>query len=473
MHGIINAYIFPHPPIIIPEVGRGRETDAANTIEAARRAAKDIRNDNPDTIIITTPHGPFFEDYFHIPVTDFLQGDMGNFGAPKIKLKFKNNIDLINRIKTNALSEGIYAGGLDDKLMKEMRISQGMDHGAMVPLYFVSRELTDFKLVLISLANMPFKDLYRFGMCISKAVAESGERIVFLASGDLSHSLTEDAPCGYNKKGEEFDKLLIKYISEGDVESILNFDRNFCEQAAECGLRSFIIMLGALDGYEIHPEVYSYEGPFGVGYSVAKIGIGKKNSKRELLKEYERILKEKIDKIRAGEDHYISLARMALEAYVREDRLIKPYEIGYLPEEMLNERAGAFVSIKKDGNLRGCIGTTGPTRGNLAEEIIHNAISAGTKDPRFYPVEEVELGELVYSVDILKEPERVKSIEELDVIRYGVIVRSGFKSGLLLPNLEGVNTPEEQVSIALKKAGIKPYEKYTMERFEVIRHEVK
>lgn len=137
---------------------------------------------------------------------------------------------------------------------------------------------------------------------------------------------------------------------------------------------------------------------------------------------------------------------------------------------MLNKRAGIFVSIKKDGELRGCIGTIEATKNNIAEEIISNAIKAGTQDPRFFPVEEDELDKLVYSVDVIKEPEEINSINELDVYRYGVIVKKDYKSGLLLPNLEGVDTPEQQVKIALQKAGISPTEAYTMYRFEVERH---
>jgi AmmeMemoRadiSam system protein A len=172
--------------------------------------------------------------------------------------------------------------------------------------------------------------------------------------------------------------------------------------------------------------------------------------------------------LRKSEDPYVRLARKTLETYVAEKRLIEiPND---LPGEMLNNKAGVFVSIKKDGQLRGCIGTISPTTKNIAEEIMQNAISSGTRDPRFDPVEAGELDSLVYSVDVLKEPEPVNSMDELDVVRYGVIVRSGRRSGLLLPNLEGVDTPREQVSIALKKAGISPDSDFDMERFEVIRH---
>ncbi|HAA80969.1 MAG TPA: AMMECR1 domain-containing protein, partial [Thermoanaerobacter sp.] len=139
-------------------------------------------------------------------------------------------------------------------------------------------------------------------------------------------------------------------------------------------------------------------------------------------------------------------------------------------EEMYTKRAGVFVSLHKDGELRGCIGTVVPQRKNIAEEIIKNAISAGFEDPRFEPVEEYELKDIEYSVDVLTPPQPVKSKQELNPKKYGVIVRKGYRSGLLLPDLEGVDTVEEQISIALRKAGISPDEDYTIEKFEVERH---
>ena len=142
-----------------------------------------------------------------------------------------------------------------------------------------------------------------------------------------------------------------------------------------------------------------------------------------------------------------------------------------LPEELLTSRAGAFVSVHEGGALRGCIGTIGPTRATLAEEIIGNAISAATQDPRFSPIRPEELPMLEISVDVLGEPEDIDSEEELDVKRYGVIVTNGGRRGLLLPDLEGVDTVRQQVQIAKQKAGIQPHENVRLQRFEVIRHE--
>ena len=143
-----------------------------------------------------------------------------------------------------------------------------------------------------------------------------------------------------------------------------------------------------------------------------------------------------------------------------------------LPDEMLHQRAGAFVSIHEHGQLRGCIGTIAPTCSCIADEIIANGISASTRDPRFDPITPDELDYLEISVDVLAPAEPVNSPEELDPKRYGVIVTKGYRRGLLLPNLEGVDTVEEQLAIAKRKAGISPYDDdVELERFEVVRHE--
>lgn len=450
MGRITGAYITPHPPVIVPEVGKGRESEILKTTDSFNRISREIKEGNPDTVIVITPHAPFFRDFIYVNDSDrVLKGDLKRFGAPGVILEFENDLQLAAKIVDNALQQGIGAGGMSfAPVRRALGYPAALDHGAIVPLYFINKEAAGFRLVHVAVADLPYAKLYEFGRCIGKAAAETNEgkgKIVIVASGDLSHSLTWDAPCGYNEKGKVFDELIAKYISAGDIESIVNFDGDLAEEAAECGLRPIIIMLGALEGYSLNPEVYSYEGPFGVGYMIAGI--------------------------KPGVDAYVRLARIALEAYVKEGRVIKPHEVmPVLPPEMMENRAGTFVSIKKEGFLRGCIGTIYPARENIAEEIVSNAISSGTMDPRFSPVEEDELDLLVYSVDVLKEPEPINSIKDLDVYRYGVIVKSRGRKGLLLPNIEGVNTTWEQVSIALQKAGIRPDEKYSMERFEVVRH---
>lgn len=170
-------------------------------------------------------------------------------------------------------------------------------------------------------------------------------------------------------------------------------------------------------------------------------------------------------------DPYVTLARNTIGEYIRKGKVYRP-QAGELTDEMRDARAGAFVSIHEDGELRGCIGTIAATQDTLAEEIVANAISAATRDPRFPPIREEELGSLEISVDVLGEAEPIESESELDVKRYGVIVEKGYRRGLLLPDLDGVDTVEDQIAIAKRKAGIREEERdVKMYRFEVIRHE--
>jgi len=163
----------------------------------------------------------------------------------------------------------------------------------------------------------------------------------------------------------------------------------------------------------------------------------------------------------------VRLAKRTIEEFVRNKKIISPPDD---PTPEMKQRAGVFVSLKKKGELRGCIGTFLPTTENVATEIIQNAISAATRDPRFLPVSPDELNEIEYSVDVLSEPEKITDRKDLDPKRYGVIVKKGERRGLLLPDLEGVNTVDEQINIALMKAGILPDEDFEIYRFEVKRY---
>ncbi len=249
---------------------------------------------------------------------------------------------------------------------------------------------------------------------------------------------------------------------------IFNFDETFCEKAAECGHRSFVIMAGAFDGLRVKAEELSHQDVTGVGYGICTFHPNGADADRHFLKAYlEKTERESLKKAEKS-DAYVKLARASVEAWVRRHEHI-PVPAG-LPDEMLTRSAGTFVSLHRHGRLRGCIGTIMATQENIAEEIIQNGISACSRDPRFPPVTVGELNSLEISVDVLGELEPIDSPDDLDVKRYGVIVSHGRKRGLLLPNLDGVDTVEEQIRIAREKGGIRKSEPYSLERFEVVRH---
>ncbi len=441
---ILAAFMVPHPPLIIPEIGRGGETIVAKTIESYERVANEIAALKPDTIVISSPHATMYYDYFHISPAEKAKGDFGRFRAPNVKFYENYDAELVKEISRLAEKEGIPAGTKGER-------EPELDHGTMVPLYFIRKAYRDGKIVRIGLSGLDYNTHYKLGQCIAEAVENLGRRVVYVASGDLSHKLQESGPYGFVEEGPKYDARLMEVCERGNLKELLDFDENFCDKAAECGHRSFVIMAGALDRLEYKTTVYSHEDTTGVGYGICEIipvGAGSE------------------DKTEA--DPYVQLARDTIEAYIRDGKRIDiPKDT---PAEMLNRSAGVFVSIHENDNLRGCIGTIAATTDSIAEEIIQNAISASTKDPRFSAITVNELPYLDISVDVLGEAEEIDSYDKLDVKRYGVIVTKGFRRGLLLPDLEGVDTVEDQVFIAKRKAGIDPDEKVKLERFEVIRH---
>lgn len=464
--GKIVAYVaMPHPPIIIPEVGRGEEKKIKNTYDACASIGVEIAELKPEVIIVVTPHGPMFSDAIALSFDNSISGSLKQFSAPEVSMDISIDLDLTQKIIDKSYENDIPTVEVTGSLIKKYGKEYELDHGTIVPLYFIKSKYDSFKLVHITYGGLSPIQLYKFGKLIKEAVEESNKNVVFIGSGDLSHRLKDEGPYDYNPDGEKFDSKIISLLTKGDVAGVFDMNCEMIENAGECGLKSYYIMLGAMEGNEIKGELLSYEGTFGVGYAVMKFKL--ENSDRDILSE---IIGEKRKKYMQrvdNEDVYVRLARESLTHYIIEGEFMDTPS--YVTEEMINSKRGVFVSLKKFGHLRGCIGTIYPVTESTSKEIMRNAVAAGGDDPRFSPVLEGELEDIVFSVDVLTEPV-VATKEELNPKKYGVVVRSGRKSGLLLPDLEGVNTIEEQISIVLNKASISPSEMYSIEKFEVIRH---
>ncbi len=455
------GFMVPHPPMIIPDIGRGSEEQIRETIQAYEQAADEIAALRPDTIIITSPHAVMYADYFHISPGETAEGSFGRFRAPQVRFEETYDSELTERICRIADETGLSAGVLGER-------DRSLDHGTMVPLWFIRKKYQGGRIVRIGLSGLPLTEHYRLGQAVRRAVDELDRRAVLIASGDLSHKLQSYGPYGFAPEGPEYDRRIMEVCGRGAFGELLDFDEAFCEKAAECGHRSFVIMAGAFDGIDVRAARLSHQDVTGVGYGICTFYPGAKNEDRHFLEKYLDRRRREAAEQRLSADAYVRLAYMTIEEYVRYGRTPRLPED--LPEEMLAGRAGTFVSIHENGRLRGCIGTIAPTADSIAREIMQNAVSAASRDPRFSPVAEEELPFLDVSVDVLGDPEPVRSMEELDVKRYGVIVTSGRKRGLLLPDLEGVDTVEEQVAIASQKGGIREDERKTLQRFEVIRH---
>ncbi|MGI5920943.1 MAG: AmmeMemoRadiSam system protein A [Syntrophomonadaceae bacterium] len=454
----------PHPPLIIPEIGGDSLNQVKDTVQGMESLARQMAQAAPDVIVFLTPHGNVFADCLSCLSEPQLSGNFSSFGHGEIELEHVNDLAMIEEIARLAYEQEIEFIGITGQLAREHHLHASLDHGILVPLYYLNQAgLTDTPIVAISIGFLPVLDLYNFGRILARAANNRGRKMAIVASGDMSHRLRDDGPYRFNPDGPRYDETIRTLIIEQNIKEILNLPHSLLENAGECGYRSLVIMLGALDGVEFKSQVFSYQGPFGVGYLTA--GFEPVGEKPSLYAEIQQEQAEAIKAKRRQESLPVQLARKTLEGY------IKTGQAPALTDEfksLQGKKAAAFVSLKKNGQLRGCIGTIVPYQQNLAEEIINNAISAGTRDPRFSPVSVQELDQLVYSVDILGTPEPCTR-EDLDPQKYGVIVSRGHKRGVLLPALEGVDSVEEQLEIALQKAGISRDQKYKIERFEVQR----
>ncbi len=450
---IAGAVMVPHPPLIVPEVGRGGEKQIAETTAAYRQAARFVIGLKPDTVILTTPHSVMYQDYFHISPGTAARGDLGRFGAGQVRMQVAYDQPLARAISLRAAREGFPAGTEGER-------DAALDHATLVPLYFL-REAAGgdipFQLLRVGLSGLPFATHYRLGQMMAQEAGRLGRRVVFVASGDLSHYLKSDGPYGLRPEGAQYDERLMDIMGRAAFDELLTMDDRLCERAGECGQRSFLIMAGALDGLRVRANALSYESVTGVGYGICTFLPEGEDAGRRFLDAAE-------DTVSAP----VRLARQSYEHHVKTGKRM-PRPAG-LPEWLLTERAGCFVTLHKFGELRGCIGTIAPTQPCLADEIIHNAVSAAAWDPRFPAVRAGELDDIDCSVDVLAAPEDIADESLLDVKEYGIIVTRGGRRGLLLPNLDGVDTVADQVAIARRKAGIGPDEPVSLQRFKVTRY---
>ena len=474
--GILAAFLAPHPPIIIPAVGHGsREAD--RTIAALEQAAADLAALQPETVVILSPHAPLFSDFIFFYSGDRLSGSLAQFGHPESHQEWPADTELADAIIAEIANEGLPGGYLPGRELHRHGLDGSLDHGVLVPLYYLTAQTPGIRLVALSSSDLPASDIVRLGQAIARAAAASKRRVILVASGDLSHKANANSPYGSCPEGAQFDSALMAAIRAADMDQILQIDNRLRERAAECGYRSLIALCGALGDRTVSTHVYHYEAPYGIGYGVARFtpaGPVKPASTVPLAATGSASPTGPAKP--PAHSIPVAIARHTLEAYLRQHKTLAPADLAQIEPsldlgEFSSQRAGVFVSLHKHGQLRGCIGTTGPTTASVVTEIIQNAISAAIHDPRFDPVRAGELPGLEISVDILGKAEPVMDKSQLDPRIYGVIVRHRGRTGLLLPDLDGVDTSDDQLAIACRKAGIAADEPYTIERFRVTRYE--
>jgi AmmeMemoRadiSam system protein B len=272
---IVFGAIMPHPPIVVPAIGKERLKDAAKTKQALEELSRRIKSTDCDTIVVVTPHGDVGQASVPVYTGHVFEGNFAQFGLAKPNFTFKGDPQL----------------GL--AIVKDTHLATSspetiLDHGVLVPMYYPTAAGVKKPLLPIAVAFMPLSKLFEFGKALAKTSDRLGRKVCLIASADMSHRLTPGAPSGFSPKGKEFDDKLVELVKAYDVNGLMKFDPLLADEAGQDALWSIAILLGALDGQKVKHEVLSYEGPFGVGYMVAAFQPSPADAKTSPLSQRER-----------------------------------------------------------------------------------------------------------------------------------------------------------------------------------------
>jgi AmmeMemoRadiSam system protein B len=261
---LVFAAITPHPPLLIPSIGKQSLKKLEKTKIALEQMEKDLYITHPEILIIISPHGSYFDDAFTLNVSTNFQTDLREFGDLATKIKFHGEAQLASLIREGTKKEHFSATMISE---------QNLDHGSSVPLSYLTKHLKKIKIIQIGFCDLDWKTHVAFGAMLADKISQINKRVAVIASGDLSHALISDAPAGYNPAGPEFDKKIQDLLAANNLSGMLQLDKKLVTDASECGFRSFLILMGILQGVHHTYKSYAYEGPFGVGYLTANFAL--------------------------------------------------------------------------------------------------------------------------------------------------------------------------------------------------------
>lgn len=261
---LVFAAITPHPPLLIPNIGKDILKKLDKTIIAMKKLEEELYLSKPDIIIIISAHGSFFSDAFTINICPEYQSNLKEFGDLTTKLNFKGEMSLSTKIREKTKEE---------KIPTTMISEISLDHGSIVPLFYLTQHLPDIKIIQIGFCDLDWKTHLDFGYLIKEQILNTNKRVAVIASGDLSHALTTNSPAGFNQAGTKFDEKIQELLAHKNISGMLHLDTNFVKSASECGFKTFLILMGVLKNIDHTYRQHSYEAPFGVGYLTANFII--------------------------------------------------------------------------------------------------------------------------------------------------------------------------------------------------------
>lgn len=446
----------PHPPVVVPGVGRGREREALSTVQAMHALAERVMKSAPEGLVLISPHSPRRPGAFGIWKTRRLSGSLVAFGAPEERVELPVDKDFIRELESRAGESGLSTWDIT---------RADLDHGALVPLCYLARAGWKGPTVVLSLNYPGEGGLVELGRAITATAGFLGRRIAIIASGDMSHRLQPGAPSGYHPQAHLFDETFVQLVRAGAYQKVARFDEELQELAGEDVVDSTVIAMAAVEFDPTCHEVLSYEGPFGVGYCVAVLYQRASEGGAGVPLEGTMGEHGKARSTAPSGEILPAVARQTVE----EGFVGRSEDLGIELTSYLNQRRGVFVTIRtKNGELRGCKGNITPVHGNLVEATKACALSAAFDDARFESVTRDELSGLTYEVSVLHAPEPVASTAALDPAVYGIILTAkDGRRALMLPGIPELDTVAKQLAATRRKARIEPGEPVDIQRFTV------
>lgn len=437
---IACAALMCHAPIVIPAIAGADAYGCKRTTQAMQETARALVQHTPALIVLISPHAPRRPRSVGLVFEPALSGDFARFGHAEVSLRLRGAPAQAQRVALHARAEQVATHAFR---------GADLDHGSMVPLFFLHEAGYRGRVLLASLPY-PGSDLEaRFGRALDAAALESEERWAVLASGDMSHRLTRSAPAGFEPRAREFDRSFVRAIDRGDLRGAIAPDPELVELAAEDVVQSTTVAAASVRYRAEGTRVIAYEAPFGVGYLEALLFSQPAPAEQ-----------------REGSEPPEVLIQIALDA-IAHTLADLPFTPPNLDPPWQAARA-LFVTLRSaDGELRGCIGRTEPRHTSLAAEVADCAVGAATRDFRVPSVRPAELGSLQVEISVLYALEPVHSEADLDPARFGIVVEHGVQRGVLLPDVEGIESAHEQLQVALRKAGIADGAPYRVRRFAV------
>lgn len=461
---IASAVLMCHAPIVLPQIAGDEAARCQATTAAMHQAARALLLHEPDVVVLVSPHAPRERTRWGISHERTLSGSFARFGHRELALSFSGAPDA---------ARALVSAAQDHDLPTRALPAYDLDHGSLVPMWFLhcaqralcreqdaapTRFSPRILLVALPYPSIDAQHEVRFGEAVASAASACGERWAVLASGDMSHRLSIDAPGGFDARAAEFDERFVAHLQRGDLRGAIELPAELIERAGQDVVQSTAVAAGAVAFSPLGAHTLGYEGPFGVGYCEAVL-YDEARAHATL---------ETMPAPPAPPAALVELALAAIAQKLRDERRIRPASLA----APWDQPRAVFVTLRSpDGTLRGCVGRTKPLFPSLAEEVVDCAIGAALRDPRMPHVTADELPTLQVEVSVLAAPEPIASPSQLDPARYGVIVEQEMthetRRGLLLPAIDGIDTVADQLRVVAHKAGLDPSLPYRMERFTV------